>query len=213
MQGVWAHSQTPPEWSEMQELPCLGTWQRMCKRCRGFACRMSGFASHGSQSQSCSQGLDSSAAEGTPRLTQGMEQATDVHMADVQIAAVQSSPQLLDERVACIPGGAYRPFHHGSCAHGSREWTANADRFGHRVRARRSRRAVRKPRTLKQCSLGPRRKLLQLVTSLPAMRTIRDVHTRIVITNGSSDVILNPSRLRLLQPGGPGWSYAARAGL
>ena len=39
--------------------------------------------SHESQSQSCSQGLGSSAAEGPPRLTQRMEQATDVQMADV----------------------------------------------------------------------------------------------------------------------------------
>ena len=28
--------------------------------------------------------------------------------------------------------------------------------------------------------------------------------TRIAITNGPSDVILNPSRLKLLQPDGPG---------
>ena len=63
---------------------------------------MSGVARHESQSQSCSQGLGSSAVEGTPRLTQGMEQATDVQMADAQIAAVQSGPQPLGER------GAYR---------------------------------------------------------------------------------------------------------
>ena len=56
-------------------------------------CRMSGVASHEPQSQRCSQGLGSSAAEGTPRLTQGMEQAMDVQMADVQVAAVQSDLQ------------------------------------------------------------------------------------------------------------------------
>ena len=47
-------------------------------------CRLPGVASHGSQSQSCSEGLSSSAAEGAPRLMQGMEQAMDVQMADVQ---------------------------------------------------------------------------------------------------------------------------------
>ena len=57
-------------------------------------CRVSGDASNESQSQSCSQGLRSSAAEGTPRLTQGMEQAMDVQMADVQMAVP-------NERVAC----------------------------------------------------------------------------------------------------------------
>ena len=62
-------------------------------------CRMSDVASHESQSQSCSQGLGSSAAEGAPRLTQGMEQETDVQMADAQIAAVQFGPRPLGERV------------------------------------------------------------------------------------------------------------------
>ena len=52
----------------------------------------------GSQSQGCSQGLGRS--EGTPRLTQGMEQATDVQMADVQCDL-----QPLSERVA-QPGPA-----------------------------------------------------------------------------------------------------------
>ena len=61
---------------------------------------MSGFASHESQSHSCSQGLGSSEAEGTPRLTQRMEQTTDVQMADVQIADVQCDLQPRSERVA-----------------------------------------------------------------------------------------------------------------
>ena len=56
-------------------------------------CRMTGVATHESQSQSCSQGLGSSAVEGTLRSTQGMEQAMDVQMADVQIAAVQRDLQ------------------------------------------------------------------------------------------------------------------------
>ena len=63
-------------------------------------CRMSGVASHESHSQSCSEGLGNSAVEGTPRLTQGMEQVMDVQMADVQIAAVQSDLQPSSERVA-----------------------------------------------------------------------------------------------------------------
>ena len=72
-------------------------------------CRLTGVASHDSQSQSCPQGLGSSAVEGTPRLTQGMEQAMDVQMGDVQTAAVQSDLQLASERVAyraalrCLP--------------------------------------------------------------------------------------------------------------
>ena len=74
-----------------------------CRKCHAQACNaacardvadlhcccMSGFASHESPNQSCSQGLGSSAAEGTPRLTQRTEQATDVQMGDVQIADVQ----------------------------------------------------------------------------------------------------------------------------
>ena len=63
-------------------------------------CRMSGVASRASQSHSCSQGLGSSAGEGTPRLTRGMEQVMDVQMADVQIAPVQSDLQPPSERVA-----------------------------------------------------------------------------------------------------------------
>ena len=71
-----------------------------CRKCHAWACnaacagdvadlhccRMAGVASHESQSQSCSQGLGSCAAKGTPRLTQAMEQAMDVQMADVQMA-------------------------------------------------------------------------------------------------------------------------------
>ena len=80
-----------------------------CKKCHVWACnaacgrvvvashccRMSGVASHESQSQKCSQEPSSSAAEGTPRLVQGMEQAMDVQMADVQC-----DEQLPNERVA-----------------------------------------------------------------------------------------------------------------
>ena len=40
-----------------------------------------GVASHESQSQSCTQGLSSSAAEAAPQLMQGMEQAMDVQVA------------------------------------------------------------------------------------------------------------------------------------
>ena len=74
-------------------------------------------------------------------------------------------------------------------------------------------------------------KLLELATSLPAMRTIRHQPrglrqrtctilkkhvaniTRIAITHGPSDGIVNPSRLRLLQPDGPGWVPNCSCGL
>ena len=108
-------------------------------------CRMSGVASKESQSQSCAQRLGSSAVERAPRLTQGTEQAKDVQMADVQIADVQSDLQPPSERAA-HRGGAHRL---------SRSQCRSI--WPHRVRARRSRRAVRKPRTPQQCSLGPRR--------------------------------------------------------
>ena len=101
---------------------------RKCRKCHAWACnaacasdvadlhrcRRLGVASHESQSQSCSQGLGSSAAVGTPRLTQGMELATDVQMANVQMAVVQPPSGL----PGCAPGGAYRVSRHGSCAHG-----------------------------------------------------------------------------------------------
>ena len=56
----------------------------------------------------------------------------DVHMADVQVAVVQCDPQ--PERTRGLPsfapGGAYRLSRHGSCSHGGRERTADADQFG-----------------------------------------------------------------------------------
>ena len=123
-------------------------------------CRTSGVAAHESQSQSCSEGLGTCAEEGALRLTQGMEQAMDVQMADVQICgrAVRSAaPGRTRGLSGCTPGGACRPFRHGSCAHGSRERTADADRIGYSACVPGgAARAVRKPRTLKQCSLGPR---------------------------------------------------------
>ena len=63
-------------------------WVCNAARRRGVAdlhcCRMSGVASHECQSQSCSQELRSWAAKGAPRLTQGVDQAMDVQVADVQ---------------------------------------------------------------------------------------------------------------------------------
>ena len=58
-------------------------------------CRMSSVVSPDSQSQSCPRGVGSSEVKGTPRLTQGMEQAMDV-----QMAAVQCDLQPPSERVA-----------------------------------------------------------------------------------------------------------------
>ena len=69
-----------------------------------------------------------SAVEGTPRLTQGTEQAKDVQMADAQIADVQCDLQPPSERVA-HRSGAYRLSRRGSRAHGGREWTADADGY------------------------------------------------------------------------------------
>ena len=63
-------------------------------------CRMSGVVSHEAKSQRCSQGLGSSAVEGTPRSTQGMEQAMGVQRADVQMEAEQSDLHPPRERVA-----------------------------------------------------------------------------------------------------------------
>ena len=99
MRGVWEHPYALIQWTQVQEMPCMGMQCGMCKGCCGFA-MLSGVASFESQSQSCSQGLGSRAAEGTLGLTQGKEQAMDVRMADVQMAVVQGDPQSLSERVA-----------------------------------------------------------------------------------------------------------------
>ena len=114
-------------------------------------CRMSGVATRESQSQSCSQGLGSSAVEGTPRLTQGMGQAMDVQMADVQIAAVQSDMQPPSERVAYRAALQVVP-----PALSAMEAVPTEVQSGQPM-AGRSHRAVRKPQTLRQCSYGPRR--------------------------------------------------------
>ena len=104
------HSQTPPKWSEVQEMPCLGMQQRTCKRCRGFTMlpHVRRCFAMSPTSQCWSQGLGSSTAEGAPRLTQGMEQAMDVQVADAQCDLQSPS-----ERVA-YRGGAYRLSRHGS---------------------------------------------------------------------------------------------------
>ena len=97
VQGVWEHPHTHTQWTQVQEMPCMGMQRGIARDVADLhCCRMSGAASHESQSQSCPQGLGSSAAEGTPRLTQGMEQAMDVQMADAQC-----DPQPPSERVAC----------------------------------------------------------------------------------------------------------------
>ena len=74
-----------------------------CRECHVWArdivdlqcCRMSSVSSHESQRHSCSLRVGSLAAEGAPRLMQGMEQAMDVQKADVQC-----DEELPNERVA-----------------------------------------------------------------------------------------------------------------
>ena len=145
-----------------------------CRKCHAWArnaacardvadlhcCRLSGVASHESQSHSCSQGLGSCAAEGAPRLTQDMEQAMDVQMADVLVADVHGGPQFFSEHVAyraalqvvptAFPATLLRPW---------RSRTSSLCRliWPHRRQAGRSHRAVRKPRTPQRCSLCLRR--------------------------------------------------------
>ena len=188
-------------------------------------CRMSDVASHESQSQSCSQGLGSSAAEGAPRLTQGMEQETGVQMSDAQIAAVQSGPRPLGERVA-FRATLQEVSTALSAMIASPMEVENVQPL--QIDLATPRACQEEPQSSAQAPdpeavfTWSEEKLLELTTSLPAMRTIghqpRGLRqrraqysrsccniTRIVITNGSSDAILNPSRLRLLQPSGRGW--------
>ena len=131
-------------------------------------CRMSGVASHVSQSQSWSQGLSSCAAEGAPRLRQGMEQAIDVQMADVQCDQQSpNEPRIPPQRSAGLKSSCWSWRHH--C----------------------------QPREPSGTSHGARGKGHVLYS-----RSCYNI-TRIAISNGSSGVILSPSRLRLLQPDGP----------
>ena len=81
-----------------------------CRKCHAWACsaacgravvdlhccRLTGIVSHECINQSHSEGLGSWSAKGAPRLTQGMGQAMDVRMADMQCD--QQSPS---GRVAC----------------------------------------------------------------------------------------------------------------
>ena len=128
----------------------MGMQRSMRESCSGFAV-LPHVASHECQSQSRSQGLGSWAVKGTTRLTQGMEEAMDVQMADVQIAAVQCDPQPPSDRVQVVP----KTPHHAGGAHGGGNGTADAGlAWPHRVPARRGRKA--KPQIPLQWSAGRR---------------------------------------------------------
>ena len=204
-----------------------------CRKCHEWACNaacgravadlrcclMSGVPSHESQSQSCSQKLGSRAAEGTPRLMQGMEQAMDVQLADVQ-----RDQQPSNERVAfraalqvvptTLPAMSIAPIEverqHSRCRVDMASPHAGS-------------RAVQKPRIPPQRSAGPKssywswrrrcRPCEPSGTSHGGRGKGRANTTRIAVTNGLSDVTQSPSKVRLLQPDGPGWVPRCLCGL
>ena len=85
-------------------------------------CRMSGVASHESKSQSCSQGLATRSLGGCKSLC----------TAAICTSAIWTSTAY---SMSCVSEvffrRACRLSRHGSCAHGDRERTVDADRFGH----------------------------------------------------------------------------------
>ena len=140
----------------------------------------------------------------------------DVQMADVQMAVVQCDPQP-PKRTRGLPScapGAYRLSRHGSCAHGGREWTADAGRFGYDPQG-----SAEAPDPAAVFTWSEEQ-LLELATSLAAMRTIR--HRPRGLRQRTCTILKErlqhnthchhhwakrrgPSRLRLLLPDGPGW--------
>ena len=89
---------------------------------------MTGVASHECQRQSRSQELGSWAAKGTPRLTQGLEQAMGP---DGGCAVRSTVPVRTRGLPGCASGGSYHPPHHTGRACGGRGRTAGADWYGH----------------------------------------------------------------------------------
>ena len=81
---------------------------------------------------------------GTRRLRTPQRWATGLRSGGCAVRS--AAPGRTRGRPGCTPGVAYRPFRHGSCAHGRDSRCRSI--WPHRVRARRSRRAVRKRRTL-----------------------------------------------------------------
>ena len=75
----------------MQQIPCVGN----------MACARDVVDLQCCKAKVAPRGLGSSAVEGAPRLTQDVEQATDVQMAGVQMADAQGDPQSPSIRVAC----------------------------------------------------------------------------------------------------------------
>ena len=83
---IWKKAEAE-EMAEFEEADALDMQHGMWKRCSGFALLP--------RVRRCYAPV-----EGTPRLTQGVEQATDVQMVDVQVADVQSGLHPLSESVA-----------------------------------------------------------------------------------------------------------------
>ena len=130
-------------------LKCRKCHARACSaaRARDVAdsrcCRMSGVASHESPSHAPSRQQRSRRNTSIDARHGAGDGCPDGGSADCGRAVRSANPD------------AYRLSRHGSCAHGGREMDSF---WPHRVRARRSHRAVRKPRTPQQCSLDLRRR-------------------------------------------------------
>ena len=216
------------EWSQVPEMSCVGLQRSMWQGCCGHCCRVSGVASDESQSQSCSQGLSSRAAEGAPRLMQAMEQAKDVQMADVQCNQQPPIERVAYRAALQVVGTTPLAMSIGPIQVETAQ-PMQKDMATPRACEGEQQGSAEAPGPTAEVSWSEEQ-LLELATSLPAMRTIRPSHggrgkgrapfsrsccntTRIAITNGPSGVILSPSRLRLLHPGGPGWVPRCLCGL
>ena len=221
MQGVWEIPFTRRH-NGLKCRKCL-VWARSNACARNVVdfhcCRMTGVAAHESQSQSCSQELGSSAAEGAPRLTQSMEQAMDVKRADVQCdqqhpnervayrAALQVVPTTpLAVSIAPIEVETAQPMQldmaHLGMVRASRsaeapDLTAAVGWSEEQLWSWR--------RHCRRCVLSGTSRGASGRGRAQYSRSCCNI-TRIAITNGPSDVIQSSSRLRLLQLDGPGWA-------
>ena len=146
----------------------------MCKRCRGFAMlphvmlRMSPKAK--------AAGARQQRSRRSPRLTQGMEQATDVQMADVHMADVQGDPQPPSIRVACRAALQVAP-----TAFPATVAVPTEVESGHPMQIDLATRCAGQAEPQERAGAPDptpvvtwcEEKLLELATSLPAMRTIK----------------------------------------
>ena len=149
MQGVWEHPHTHTQWTQVQQMPCMGVQRGTRKGCRGFT-----LLPH---VMGCFAKVPKLKLLVGARQQHSRRNTPDGGRADGGRAVRSTPPERTRGLPSFAPGGVYRLSCHGSCAHGGRERTRCRSIWSQRVQARRSHRAVRKPRTPQQYSLGLRR--------------------------------------------------------